>query len=206
MLEVLNQAKGVLRDVIVPTGWARGVPTSSSLIARSREKYGFLHEQKEKWDCLIEEARLPGDVSAQLAVAQQRVAELTPLAKEAADLRQREAEAHRNAEDAEKVFQDLSMRARQDEEEGARVRKERGELLQRDTEARQWVLDLLAEVEKERELKLGAEERSMTLQQRASLDTEAIARLCKERDELHQTAERLRSEHGAARGEHDQAV
>ena len=59
-----------------------------SLIARSREKSRFLCEQKEKWDRLAEEARLHGDMSAQLVVAQQRVAELTPLAEEAAGLRQ----------------------------------------------------------------------------------------------------------------------
>jgi len=39
-------------------------------------------------------------------------------------------------------------------------------------------------VEKEWELKLGAKERSTALQQRASLDTEVIARLCKEQVEL----------------------
>ena len=63
--------------------------------------------------------------------------ELTPLAEEAARLRQREAEARWDAEDAEKEFQDLSARARQDEEEAARVQKEQDELLQRDAEARQ---------------------------------------------------------------------
>ena len=57
-----------------------------SLIARSREKSWFLREQKESWDCLIEEAQLHGDVSAQLVAAQQRVAELTPLAKEVDNL------------------------------------------------------------------------------------------------------------------------
>ena len=57
-----------------------------SLIARSREKSWFLHEQKESWDRLVEEARMRGDVSAQLVAAQQRVAELTPLAEEAASL------------------------------------------------------------------------------------------------------------------------
>ena len=45
----------------------------------------------------------------------------------------------------------------------------------------------------------------MTLEKRASLDATAVARLRKERDELIQTAERLRSEHGAAREERDQA-
>ena len=48
-------------------------------------------------------------------------------------------------------------------EEAARVQKEWDELLQRGIEACQWILDLLAEVEKERELKLGAEERSVAL-------------------------------------------
>ena len=64
-----------------------------SLIARSREKSWFLHEQKVEWDRLTEEARLCGDVSAQLAATQRRVADLTPLAEEAAGLRQRESEA-----------------------------------------------------------------------------------------------------------------
>ena len=41
-----------------------------SLIARSREKSRFLREQKENWDCLAEEARLHGDVTAQLAATQ----------------------------------------------------------------------------------------------------------------------------------------
>ena len=70
-----------------------------------------------------------GDVSAQLAAAQQRVAELTPLAEEAASLWLREDEAHWDAEDVEKSFEELSERARLDEEEDARVRKERDELL-----------------------------------------------------------------------------
>ena len=57
-----------------------------SLIAHSRGKSRFLHEQKETWDRLIEEARLRGEVTAQLVAAQQRVAELTPLAEEADNL------------------------------------------------------------------------------------------------------------------------
>ena len=43
----------------------------------------------------------------------------------------------------------------------ARVRKERDELLQKDAEAYQWAIDLLAELERERDLKLQAKERSM---------------------------------------------
>ena len=100
-----------------------------------------------------------------------------PLAAKADNLRWWEAEAHRDAEDAGKSFEELLERAQRDEEEAARVRKERDELLQNDAEARQRVLDLLAEVEKERELKLGAEERSVGLQQWTKLDAEAVARL-----------------------------
>ena len=43
----------------------------------------------------------------------------------------------------------------------------------------------------------------MALEKRASLDAMAVARLHKEWDELLQTLERLRSEHGAAHEEHD---
>ena len=51
-----------------------------------------------------------------------------------------------------------------------------------------------------------AEERSVALEQRVKLDVETVARLRKEQDELRQTAERLRSEHGAAYEERDQAA
>ena len=51
-----------------------------------------------------------GDVSAQLVAAQQRVIKLTPLVEEAASLRLREAEAHRDTKEAEKAFEELSVR------------------------------------------------------------------------------------------------
>ena len=86
------------------------------------------------------------------------------------------------------------------------MQKQRDELLQRDVEARQRIVDLLEEVGKERELRLQAEERSAALEQRAKLDAEAIARLCGERDEQRQTLKRLRLELGTICGEHDQAV
>ena len=70
---------------------------------------------------------------------------------------------------------------------------------------RQRILDLLAKVEKEKELKLGAEEKLMALEKRVSLDAAMVARLRKERDELLQTAERLLSECGTAHEECDQA-
>ena len=133
------------------------------------------------------------------------MAELTPLAEEADGLRSRVAEASRHAIEAEKAFEDLSTRSQSDDEEATKVRKEQDELLQKDAETHQRILDLLAEVEKERELKLDAEGKLATLEKRASLDEAAVARLRKEWDELLQTTERLRSKHGTAHEEHDQA-
>ena len=45
----------------------------------------------------------------------------------------------------------------------ARVRKERDELLQKDADASQRAIELLAELETERDLKLKAEDRSAVL-------------------------------------------
>ena len=59
-------------------------------------------------------------------------------------------------------------------------------MLQKDAETLQRILDLLGEVEKERDLKLGAEEKLATLEKRARLDATAVTRLRKERDELLQ--------------------
>ena len=101
-----------------------------SLITRSRGKSRFLHEQKETWDRLIEEAWLRGEVTAQLVATQQRVAELTPLTEEADSLWSWVAEAHQDADEAEKVFEALSARSWRDDEEAAWVRKEWDELLQ----------------------------------------------------------------------------
>ena len=55
---------------------------------------------------------------------------MTPLVVEADNLRRREAEAHRDAEDAEKSFDELTERARWDQEEATRVQKEQDKLLQ----------------------------------------------------------------------------
>ena len=46
----------------------------------------------------------------------------------------------------------------------------------------------------------------MALEKRVSLDATAVAQLRKERDELLQTTKRLRSEHGMAREERNQAL
>ena len=59
--------------------------------------------------------------------------ELTPLAEEAASLWSRVAEARRDADEAEKAFEALSVRSWRDDDDAAKVRKERDELLQKDT-------------------------------------------------------------------------
>ena len=65
------------------------------------------------------------------------------------------------------MFEDLSARVKLDEEDAAKLRKERDELLQKDAATNEQAGELLAELETERDLKLKAEERSAALQQRA---------------------------------------
>ena len=127
--------------------------------------------------------------------------ELTPLTEEVTNLHSWVAEAYWDADEAKKAFEALSVRSWKDDEEAARVRKKWDELLQKDAKTRQRILDLLGEVEKERDLKLGAEEKLVALEKRASLDAMAIAQLRKERDELIQTTKGLYSEHGMAHEE-----
>ena len=81
--------------------------------------------------------RLRGEVVAQLVAAQQRVAELTPLAEEVDSLQSWVAKACWHAVEAEKAFEALSARSRRDDEEAAKVRKERDELLQKDAKTHQ---------------------------------------------------------------------
>ena len=85
--------------------------------------------------------------------------DLTPLAKETANLRSRVDEASRDANEAEKAFEALSARSWKDNKEATSVRKEQDELLQKDAKTHQRILDLLDKVEKERDLKLGAKEK-----------------------------------------------
>ena len=68
-----------------------------------------------------------GDSSTHCHLAE--VVELTPLTEEAANLRSWVAEAHQDADEAEKVFEALSVRSRKDDKESAKVRRERDELL-----------------------------------------------------------------------------
>ena len=81
-------------------------------------------------------------------------------------------------ENAAGMLQDLAVRAWLDVEGATRVQKQRDELIQRDVEARQRIVDLLEEVGKERELKLRAEERSTALEQRAKLGGHVPVQLC----------------------------
>ena len=76
---------------------------------------------------------------------------------------QREAEARRDAEEIHGMFEDLSVRVNLDEEAAARIRKEQDELLHKDVEASQQAIELLEELERERNLKLEVEERSAAL-------------------------------------------
>ena len=116
------------------------------------------------------------------------------------------AKALRHADEAERAFETLLVRSWRDNEEATKVMKEQDELLQKDIETHQWILDLLVEVEKETELKLEVEKKLAALEKRASLDATAVAWLHKEQDELHQTIERLCTEHGVAHKKHDQAL
>ena len=120
------------------------------------------------------------------------MAELTPLAEEADNLRSWVVEARHHANEAERALEALSARSWKDDEEATKIKKEWDMLFQKDIETHQRILDLLAEVEKERELKLGAKEKDTETHQRI------LNLLCKEQDELLQTTERLRSERGVA--------
>ena len=81
VLEALDHATGALRNVVVPSSRVWFGPTScpllslytfriltivslQSLIARSQGKSQFLHQQKEAWDHLVEEAWLCEEVIA----------------------------------------------------------------------------------------------------------------------------------------------
>ena len=81
------------------------------------------------------------------------------------------------------MFEDLSAWTKLNEEEIARLRKERDELLQKNAAAGEKASELLAELQTERDLKLKAEERSATLQEKANQDAAVIERTTRERDE-----------------------
>ena len=75
------------------------------------------------------------------------------------------------------MFEDLSARSKLDEEEIARLRKERDELLQRNAAANEKAGEVLKELEMERDLRRKAESRAMTLQQKVDEDVEVVRSL-----------------------------
>ena len=81
------------------------------------------------------------------------------------------------------MFEDLSVRMKVDEEATARLQKEQDELLQKNVVASERASELLVEQQTERDLKLKAEERSTTLQEKANQDAVVVNRAIRERDE-----------------------
>ena len=75
------------------------------------------------------------------------------------------------------MFEDLSARSKLDEEEIARLRKERDELLQRNAVADEMAGEVLKELEMERDLRRKAESRAMALQQKVDEDVEVVRSL-----------------------------
>ena len=75
------------------------------------------------------------------------------------------------------MFEDLSARTKLDEEEIARLRKERDELLQKNATASEKAGEVLKELEMEQDLRRKAESRAMALQQKADEDVEVVRSL-----------------------------
>ena len=61
------------------------------------------------------------------------------------------------------MVEDLSARVNLDEEAASRIRKERDDLLQKDAAASERAVEVLAELEMERDLRWRAEERFVSL-------------------------------------------
>ena len=85
------------------------------------------------------------------------------MATQLAAAQEREAQACEDAEEAHRMFEDLSARSKLDEEEIARLRKERDELLQRKAAADEKAGEVLKELEMERDLRRKAESRATAL-------------------------------------------
>ena len=99
------------------------------------------------------------------------------MAAQLAAAQEWEAQAHEDAEEAHVMFEDLSARSKLDEEEIARLRKERDKLLQRNAAANEKVSEVLKELEMERDLRRKAESRATALQQKVDGDVEVVRSL-----------------------------
>ena len=80
-----------------------------------------------------------------------------------ATAQEQEAQAREDAEEAHRMFEDLSARSKLDEEEIARLRKERDELLHMNVAANEKAGKVLKELEMERDLRRKAESKAMAL-------------------------------------------
>ncbi|XP_066373630.1 uncharacterized protein [Miscanthus floridulus] len=153
MLDALDQARGALHEIVIPT------------------------TQKAKWDRLFEEAQLRADMAAQLAAAQER-----------------EAKARRDAEEIHGMFTDLSARVKLEEEEAARIMKERDELLEKDAQASKRVVKVLKELETERDLRRKAENLGDAVSQRLSAEN-VFVKLEKKLAHVQRTLQAKSDEH-----------
>ena len=68
-----------------------------------------------------------------------------------------------DVEEIHGMFEDLLVRVKLDEEAAARILKEQDDLVQKDADAHQQAIELLAELETERDLKLKVKDRSAVL-------------------------------------------
>jgi hypothetical protein len=101
------------------------------------------------------------------------------------------------------MVSDLFERACKDGEDTAQTMRERDELRQWDAESYQQILNLQGELEKEKGLKLVAQEKIATLEAKARQDAMVAERLCQEQDDSCWTESRLRTECDGARQERD---
>jgi len=120
--------------------------------------------------------------------------------------KEREAEACLDAEEIHGMFEDLKVRSKLEEEEAARILKERDELLEKDAQASRRAIESQNELETERNLRQKAESEAVALQKKVDEDAVLIDRLRRERDEARQSEERFRSEGSAAHEERDRVI
>jgi len=85
------------------------------------------------------------------------------MAAQLAAAQEREAEACRDAEEIHGMFEDLKARSKLEEEEAARILKERDELLEKDAQASRRAVEAQNELETERNLRRKAESEAVAL-------------------------------------------
>jgi hypothetical protein len=86
-------------------------------------------------DIVTPAVRVPRDPASWVSSFAFRISNSTLAAEEAASLRAREVEAHRDGDEAGEKVLALLQRARKDEEEAAAIKNKQDELFQRDVEA-----------------------------------------------------------------------